>query len=165
MKSMIIFNGKTYNSVEEMPDAEREAYQHIMTTFVDKNGNGIPDMLEGDMVKNVMQIYSTKLGAGGSIQKLDELPPEMRQKMESALQKLSQLGILNGLPAAAPLSSPQQSQPIAASTSSTPTDFNSTPIAQEDQGSAVLKWLLIGSLLMLCVIVVSVGAYFLLAGK
>ncbi len=47
----IIFNGKTYNSLEEMPANERQTYEQIANMLVDKNGNGIPDFLEGDLVQ------------------------------------------------------------------------------------------------------------------
>ena len=50
----IMFNGKTYNSLEEMPANERMAYEQMQKIFVDANGNGIPDFLEGDIAKNVM---------------------------------------------------------------------------------------------------------------
>jgi len=39
----IIFNNKTYNSLEEMPANEREAYESMFKIFKDENGNGIPD--------------------------------------------------------------------------------------------------------------------------
>ena len=45
----IIFNGKTYNSLEEMPANERQAFEQMQQIFVDANGNGIPDFMEGDI--------------------------------------------------------------------------------------------------------------------
>ncbi len=47
--SKIIFNGKSYDGLEEMPPGEREAYTHIMALFADANQNGIPDIFEGDL--------------------------------------------------------------------------------------------------------------------
>ena len=65
----IIFNGKSYNSLEEMPEKERKAYDQMMDIFADKNGNGIPDFMEGDMVASTSAPYSTspKPNTAGSI--------------------------------------------------------------------------------------------------
>ena len=59
----ILFNGKTYNSLEEMPAKERQAYEQIRKIFVDANGNGIPDFLEGDIVKNVITAFTSAISA------------------------------------------------------------------------------------------------------
>lgn len=37
MPSKIVFNGKEYNSVDEMPTDVREAYQKMRGLFEDKN--------------------------------------------------------------------------------------------------------------------------------
>ena len=43
----ITLNGRTYNSVEEMPPDVREQFEKAMSLLADKNNNGIPDALEG----------------------------------------------------------------------------------------------------------------------
>jgi hypothetical protein len=89
-----IFNGKTYNNLEEMPANERQAYEQMQKIFVDANGNGIPDFLEGDIAKNVMTAFTSVVNYDGKVYgNLDELPPEARQKVQDAFAKLNQLGI------------------------------------------------------------------------
>lgn len=45
--STIVVNGRTYSSLDEMPPEARAAYQQMMGVFADKDGNGVPDILEG----------------------------------------------------------------------------------------------------------------------
>ncbi len=94
--AQIAFNGKTYNSLEEMPVAEREAYKHIMTIFKDDNKNGVPDMFEGDFMKNMWSFGNTSImmSGGGQSYTLQDMPPEVRAKYEQAMTKLQQLGLL-----------------------------------------------------------------------
>lgn len=106
----IIFNNKTYNSVEEMPANERQAYESMFKIFQDANGNGIPDFLEGDIAKNVTTAFTNVVNYDGKVyNNLDDLPPDARQKVQSAFEKLSKLGVITGLPAG----SPAQSKPPA----------------------------------------------------
>ncbi len=97
----IIFNGKTYNSLEEMPANERTAYEQMQKIFVDANGNGIPDFLEGDIARNVMTAFTTNVVNydGKVYNSLDELPADARQKVQDAFAKLNQMGIVNVNPA------------------------------------------------------------------
>lgn len=105
----IVFNGKTYNSVEEMPANEREAYEAMFQIFTDKNGNGIPDFLEGDIAANVATAFSgaaqTVRYNGKTYGSLDELPPEARQKVQDAFAKLNQLRVTLTVPSAQKTSS------------------------------------------------------------
>ena len=50
MTPKIIFNGKEYNRLEDMPPEARRAYQQAMGMLADKNQNGVPDFMEGMMV-------------------------------------------------------------------------------------------------------------------
>ena len=43
----ITVNGKTYASVEEMPAEVRQQYERAMSMLPDRDGNGVPDVLEG----------------------------------------------------------------------------------------------------------------------
>ncbi len=86
----IIFNGKNYNSLEEMPANERMAYEQMQKIFVDANGNGIPDFLEGDVAKNVMTAFTSVINYDGKVYNtMDELPAEARQKVQDAFAKLN----------------------------------------------------------------------------
>jgi hypothetical protein len=92
----IMFNGKTYNSLEEMPANERQAYEQMQKIFVDADGNGIPDFLEGDVAKKVITAFSSVVNYDGKVyNSLDELPPETRQKVQEAFAKLKETGIIN----------------------------------------------------------------------
>ncbi len=97
----IIFNGRTYNSLEEMPANERQAYEQMQKIFVDANGNGIPDFLEGDVAQKVMTAFTSTINHDGKLyNNLDELPAEARQKLQEAFAKLNQLGIITTNPSA-----------------------------------------------------------------
>src|SRR5512147_596328 len=97
----IIFNGKTYNDINDMPADERQVFEQMSQMFVDKNGNGIPDFLEGDIVKNVITARSTQANInvnGRTYNSFNELPPEMRQHVDGAFKMLSKMGFLDGVP-------------------------------------------------------------------
>jgi hypothetical protein len=92
----IVFNSKTYNSLEEMPANERQAYEQLQQIFVDANGNGIPDFLEGDSAKNVITAITSAVNHDGKVyNSLKELPPETCQKVQDAFAKLNEMGIVN----------------------------------------------------------------------
>jgi hypothetical protein len=91
----INFNGRTYNSLEEMPLNERKAYEQLQKIFVDVNGNGIPDFLEGDVAQKVISAFTNTINYEGKVyNSLDELPADARQKVQAAFAKLNQMGIL-----------------------------------------------------------------------
>jgi hypothetical protein len=154
----IVFNGKTYNSVEEMPANERQAFEQLTGMFMDKNGNGIPDFLEGDIVSNVMNAVTSSVNYNGQVYSgMDELPPEVREKVQNAFDKLSQSGIVTvGAPAVS------QQQPAIGREPQISRPYS--PAIEEDSGSG-LKWILIGAALLICLAVAAVSVYFLLAGQ
>ena len=43
---LIVIDGKTYKSVEEMPEDVRRNYESAMSQLADNDRNGIPDALE-----------------------------------------------------------------------------------------------------------------------
>ena len=43
---LIVINGKTYNSVDEMPEDVRKQYEQVMSSLKDENRNQIPDAFE-----------------------------------------------------------------------------------------------------------------------
>jgi len=143
----IIFNGKTFNSVEEMSASEREAYEGMFKIFQDANGNGIPDFLEGDIAQNVMTAFTSAVNYNGkSYNNMDELPPEAREKMQAAFAKLNQLGIVSGTPSA-------QKEPF---------DFAFQPskplLQQEPTGSGATRGLLFVIAVVVALLVCAAGA-------
>jgi hypothetical protein len=117
----ISFNGKTYNSLEEMPADQRAAYEHVIAFMKDENHNGIPDMFEGDAIQKMIKVATNTrvIVNGQEVQSLESLPPEARAKYDKAMAKLSQLGIIpqglsgtqgtQGLPSQSPSDTPLQS--------------------------------------------------------
>ena len=125
--TQISFNGKTYNSLEEMPAAEREAYQQIARIFVDENRNGVPDIFEGNLMKNMMSFAkSAMVMHGGQAYTLQNMPPEVRAKYDEAMVKLEQMGLIQ--PGMLP------TQEVSASKVSTPS-YPTTPAISGAQGA------------------------------
>ena len=109
---IIVIDGKTYKSVEEMPADVRRAYESAMPQFADNDRSGHPDVLEDltslkDQNKNGMpdafegivsnMISSTKIIADGNeYNSLNELPPDVRAKYEQAMGALD--SNRNGVP-------------------------------------------------------------------
>ncbi len=152
----INFNSKTYNSVDEMPANERQAYESMFQIFTDANGNGIPDFLEGDIAKNVMTAFTSAINYDGKVyNSVDELPPEARQKLQDAFAKLNQLGIVTAAPSAqkTPAFEPafQSSRPL----------IPQEPTFQESGGR---NWLVIVGFLaamLVCAVAIAVAIFFL----
>lgn len=143
----IIFNGKTYNSIEEMPANERQAFEQMSQMFVDKNGNGIPDFLEGDMVQKVLAAHSNNMHVsvnGQTYHTLEDLPPDLRQSVDGAFQMLSNMGILSNMPGTQPSQASNEpkvsSRPFIAP--------QSNPVIEEDQGGrSIFSLVIIGVVL------------------
>src|SRR6266487_2825571 len=116
---LIVIDGKTYHSVDEMPPDVRQKYEqairslgdandnHIPDAFepvppetvnilADKDKNGIPDVLEyltaGHAVVNRMKIIID----GKEFNGIENLPPEARARYEEAMGKLD--ANKNGIP-------------------------------------------------------------------
>jgi hypothetical protein len=111
---IIVIDGKTYNSVEEMPPDVRQKYEAAMRALGDANGNRIPDAFENvniladkdkngvpDIVENLVAgqavVNSMKIIVDGKeFNSLEGLPPEVRAKYEAAMSKLD--ANKNGIP-------------------------------------------------------------------
>ncbi len=111
---LIIVDGKTYHSVEEMPPEIRQKYELAMRALGDANGNQIPDVLEGmniladqnkngkpDLLENLttsnVVVKSTKIILDGKeFSSIEHLPPEARARYEQAMGKLD--ANRNGIP-------------------------------------------------------------------
>lgn len=150
--SPIHFNGKTYNSLEEMPPDMRQAYLTFTNMMVDKDGNGIPDILEGDIIKNITNIYTAtnKIDFNGNTyNSLSELPKDVQIKVATAFNQMAGMGIV-----------PQETaeehnrrhhihnEPYLQSKPFVSREYN--PVIQEDKSSGVIVWLLIGLGFFLC---------------
>lgn len=158
----IIFNGKTYNSLEEMPPNERRAYEQMMNIFVDANGNGIPDFLEGDMVKNVMSAVTSNIHFNGQVYEgLNELPPDVREKIQGAFEKMTELGVVTKTtsPMMMGVNSVQVSgEPVIQSHPFVSREFQ--PAIEEDEESSALPWILAGVALLFCLALAAFAVFY-----
>jgi hypothetical protein len=159
----IIFNGRTYNTPDEMSPTERATFEQLAGLFVDQNGNGIPDFLEGDIVKNVSTAYANIVSINGNMVNASEMPEEMREKVQSAFQKMSELGLMSdsSTPMMAQVNSVQMGQQSPQFISSPPiTSQEYPPTIQEDDRSSVLQWALLAAFLLFCGMITVVGGIY-----
>ena len=95
----IEFNGKTYNDIAEMPATERKAYEQLMSIFKDENQDGIPDVFQGDVVSNLINVATTEYIVDGErVSGLGEMSPQQRARLEKGLSKLQELGLISNVP-------------------------------------------------------------------
>jgi hypothetical protein len=160
----IHFNGKTYTDLAEMPAKERQMYEQVMSALRDEDGNGLPDILEGDVIGNIIEI-AKKSGAEYSEQAaaLEKLSPEMRARISKGIAKLNELGLLAGIQDLAQESGASSAgrRPTweeAEIRSSRPVVQTQSAI-QEDSGP---RWLLVGIFVVVAIILAGV-AFFILS--
>jgi hypothetical protein len=103
---VIVIDGKTYHSVDEMPPDIRQKYEQAMRSLGDENGNLIPDAFENmniladkdkngipDVLENIVAgqatVNSMKIIVDGNeFNGIENLPPEARARYEEAMGKL-----------------------------------------------------------------------------
>ncbi len=112
-QKIIVIDGKTYKSVDEMPEDVRKNYESAMSQLGDKDRNGIPDVLKNltnladqnkngmsdsieGMISNVISSTTKIIADGKEYNSLDELPPDIRAKYEQAMGSLD--ANRNGMP-------------------------------------------------------------------
>lgn len=111
---IIVIDGKTYHSVDEMPADIRQKYEEAMQALGDANGNQIPDAFEtmnilGDKDKNGVPDVLENLVAGQAtvnsmkivvdgkeLNGIENLPPDVRARYEEAMGQLD--ANRNGIP-------------------------------------------------------------------
>lgn len=186
-QKFIVIDGKTYKSVEEMPEDVRIKYESAMRGL-DKNQNGVPDMLEnanlftdknqGGM-ENVFEdltsfqgstshvINTTKIAVNGqAYESLDQLPPDIRAKYEQALGAMD--ANKNGIPdfVEGMLGSAIQTNNIATdfgTASPRPASSNLLPVSSTIEPESPRGWILVvtGILLIgLCLVASAVGVWY-----
>jgi hypothetical protein len=111
---IIVIDGKTYHSLEEMPPDVRQRYEQAMRSLGDANNNQIPDAFETlnifadkdkdgapDVLENIVAgqavVNSMKIVVDGKeFNGIENLPPEARARYEEAMGKLD--ANRNGVP-------------------------------------------------------------------
>jgi hypothetical protein len=107
MGIQIHFNGKTYNSIEEMPPEARQAYEQALALLADQNANGLPDFVDGLMqgqspeevlkpLNTLSSTFTQVVYNGQTYASPEAMPPEARRAYEQAMGALDQNA--NGLP-------------------------------------------------------------------
>lgn len=108
----IVIDGKTYNSVDDMPEEVRRSYEEAMrgsnqrnpaqggveslaNLFADGDGDGVPDIMKQGQVINLTGGMKFVVN-GQSYDSLDALPPEARAKYEQAMGAMDRNQ--NGMP-------------------------------------------------------------------
>ena len=171
MAGTIVFDGKTYNSVDEMPLDVREAYRQVIGIFADKNQNGLPDIFEGtgDVSTQNINIQGNSTAIiydGKKYDSVDQLPPEARQKYEQAMGRLD--ADKDGIPdfvesmigassASIKISSLAPSQQAFSQSPAIPANSSST-IEPENNS---LRWLIIGVGLIIVLCLGAIGVWVL----
>jgi len=93
---LIVIDGKTYNSVNEMPPDIRAKYEQAMKTVNIQNMDGIPNAFEARSSTQVISNTMKFIVDGREYNNLEDLPPEARAKYEQAMAKLDKNK--NGIP-------------------------------------------------------------------
>jgi hypothetical protein len=180
---LIVIDGKTYKSVDEMPEDVRRNYESAMSQLGDSNKDGMPDMLENltsstdqnkngmpdaieNMVSNVFTSSTKVIVNGTEYNSLDELSPELRAKYEQAMGSFD--ANRNGVPdflegfinATNQTSTVQHSH--VASTSRVSTPISSSPTIEPESTSGWMIALFVIALLGVCAVgAVGVWYFFL----
>jgi hypothetical protein len=156
---VIIFNGKTYADIEEMPVNERQAYERMSQLLVDKNGNGIPDLLEGDRMQNVLAVHSgsARISVNGKVyHTLEDLPPDLRQSVDGAFKMLSGLGMATNLP-------PAQTPPVNQTPKIETKPFiaaQPSSAIEEDKSPGIFSFVIIGVVLCSALAAAATAVYY-----
>ena len=185
MNQKITFNGKTYNSVEEMTAEERQAYEAIMNVFGDKNQNGVPDILEnmrGGVTHQPfnLQMSSTTIVHNGQVyHSADELPADLRAKYEAKMSALDadhngipdfaegMKGVMGSSAAASPAPSPAASlapmEPAFPVSSAIPVSPASA--IQSYGNPSSLRWIILGAGLLFVACLGAIAVWLLLSAR
>ncbi len=90
MSNTFIVNGKTYNSIDEMPPDVRAQFETMQNVLADRNQNGMPDILENVSGAGATIMQTAKIIYDGkAYDSVEQLPPEARAKYDAAMSKLA----------------------------------------------------------------------------
>jgi hypothetical protein len=174
---LIVIDGKTYSSVNEMPPDVRQKYEQAMSTsqsgdaniFADKDNSGTPDILENLSSKTVVSNIMKFIVDGTEFKSMEDLPPEARAKYEQAMGALDK--DKNGVPdfmenmmgQASASQPPSQQQVMRVTTSPPPStpQFDSST-SNSDTSNSLTLVLAVVVILGLCVLGAAGAWYFFL---
>jgi len=159
MNTKIVFNGREYSSVEEMPPDVRQLYEQMMGAF-DANGNGVPDILEGGgSPVNAQVTGSINVVHDGKVYtRVEDMPPDVRQKYEKAMSLLgdaNQNGVPDILESAGLINA--QPAPSAAFASTPLLSTTNSPVTSGETPNYT-NWLAIGAVVVILLGLLAVAA-------
>lgn len=93
---LIVIDGKTYSSVNEMPEEVRRQYEQAMNTLKDQDQNRTPDVFEKIPVAETVLSSMKIIVDGKEVNSIDDLPPDARAKYDKAMAGLD--ANRNGIP-------------------------------------------------------------------
>lgn len=181
---VIVIDGKTYHSVDEMPADIREKYEQAMRSLGDANDNQIPDAFESinifadkdkdgvpDVLENITASHATVSSMkividGKEFDGLEKLPPEVRARYEEAMGKLD--ANRNGIPDLVEGMMKAQAQTVNSSVSvgpETPRQSAPLPVSPTITPDTSNGWMLVlAGMFLLALCVAGAGAvwYFFL---
>ena len=178
---LIVIDGKTYTSVNEMPEDVRQKYEQAMgslndqnqnqapnvlsagSLLSDKNNNGIPDIFENALNGSTVLGSMKVIMDGKQIDSVNDLPPEARARYDQAMSALD--ANKNGVPDFMELmvQTPQQTSTVSTSYEATPPPrsqpISSSPTITPDTSNGWMLALL-GILLLLACAFGAIGIWY-----
>jgi len=73
-------------------------YDQLMSVMRDEDGDGVPDIFEGDVVSNIIDVVKKASGDSEGISALEQMSPAMRARISKGVAKLQEFGLLSGMP-------------------------------------------------------------------
>ncbi len=162
MQNKILFNGKEYNSPDEMPSDTRRAYDAAMgqvnSLFDDKDRDGVPDIFENlptGKTQN-MQVFTTSkvIVDGQAYDHISDMPPEVQQKFNQAFEDKNQDGIPDMLENMGQMSQTS----VVGKVPQTPLP----PLSMQPESASPLPWLILAGGVIVMLLVVIAGLVYLL---
>lgn len=92
MSTRIIFNGQEYASPDDMPEDVRKAYQAVLDSLADRDGDGLPDAFTKDG-RNVVGVHQSSITFKGPFgATTGGLPGPLGRLVEAAAGRLGAEG-------------------------------------------------------------------------
>lgn len=180
---IIVIDGKTYNTVNEMPAEVRRKYEQAIKTLKDEDRNRIPDVFENTNMSgdgstiNVPDAFENITGTrtflsgmkiiveGREINSVDDLPPDARARYDKAMSGLD--SNRNGVPdfMEGMIGTPSQTTSVATSSANEPARHASRkpmPVSPNIAPDTSNGWMLalLGAVLMFICAAAAVGAWY-----
>ncbi|MBN1454042.1 MAG: hypothetical protein JW963_23705 [Anaerolineales bacterium] len=73
-------------------------YEQLMSVMSDEDGNGVPDIFQGDVVSNIIEVVKKSGADSEGIAALEQMSPAMRARISKGVVKLQEFGLLSRMP-------------------------------------------------------------------